>query len=101
VVELHVDHVIPVSLGGTNEPWNLVAACVPCNLGKANYAPAAGLVRRVRQEWVNYSSPRTRPVILCTHCGIPVILPEGEEAATQCASCMEARIDAYMMGANA
>ena len=31
---LHVDHVHPVSLGGTNHPDNLVTACIPCNLGK-------------------------------------------------------------------
>lgn len=33
-VALHVDHVIPRSLGGTNAMGNLVAACATCNLGK-------------------------------------------------------------------
>jgi hypothetical protein len=33
-VELHVDHVIPVAKGGSNELHNLVAACRDCNLGK-------------------------------------------------------------------
>lgn len=33
--ELHVDHVVPQSLGGTNDPSNLVTACVECNSGKA------------------------------------------------------------------
>lgn len=33
--QLHVDHVIPVSKGGTNDPDNLVASCEECNLGKA------------------------------------------------------------------
>lgn len=33
-VTLHVDHVIPVSEGGTNDIQNLVAACASCNLGK-------------------------------------------------------------------
>ena len=33
-VVLHVDHVIPVSRGGTNDPDNLVAACESCNSGK-------------------------------------------------------------------
>lgn len=32
---LHVDHVIPESKGGTDDPDNLVAACRDCNLGKA------------------------------------------------------------------
>lgn len=30
----HIDHVYPVSKGGTNDPSNLCVACVPCNLGK-------------------------------------------------------------------
>lgn len=33
-VQLHVDHVHPVSRGGTDDPLNLVAACVDCNMGK-------------------------------------------------------------------
>ena len=34
--ELHVDHVVPVSLGGTDTADNLVAACRQCNLGKGS-----------------------------------------------------------------
>jgi len=30
----HVDHVFPVSQGGTDDLENLVCACAPCNLGK-------------------------------------------------------------------
>ena len=30
----HVDHVIPLSRGGSNGPENLVIACPPCNLSK-------------------------------------------------------------------
>lgn len=33
-VVLHVDHVLPVSEGGTNDVGNLVTACADCNLGK-------------------------------------------------------------------
>lgn len=32
---LHVDHVVPVAEGGTNDALNLVASCQPCNSGKA------------------------------------------------------------------
>lgn len=38
-VKLHVDHVIPTTLGGTDDPTNLVAACAPCNTGKASTSP--------------------------------------------------------------
>ncbi len=33
-VKLEVDHRIPVSKGGTNDPDNLVTACFDCNRGK-------------------------------------------------------------------
>jgi len=32
--ELHIDHIHPVSKGGTNDPTNLQALCRDCNLGK-------------------------------------------------------------------
>ena len=35
-VVLHVDHITPVSAGGTNELTNLLTACVACNSGKAD-----------------------------------------------------------------
>lgn len=31
---LHVDHIGPVALGGTNDIDNLITACAECNLGK-------------------------------------------------------------------
>lgn len=33
-VELHVDHKIPISKGGSSELTNLITACAECNLGK-------------------------------------------------------------------
>lgn len=35
-VALHVDHVLPVVRGGTDEPDNLVTACPDCNHGKGS-----------------------------------------------------------------
>ena len=37
---LHIDHVVPLAQGGTNDPGNLVVACKDCNLGKATTAVA-------------------------------------------------------------
>lgn len=43
-VKLTVDHVIPVALGGSDEPNNLVTACEDCNGGKTSTAPDQTLV---------------------------------------------------------
>lgn len=34
--KLHVDHIIPVSIGGSDENENLQTLCQDCNLGKSN-----------------------------------------------------------------
>lgn len=49
-VPLTVDHVIPVALGGTNDPSNLVTACRDCNSGKAATPADAGLVADVDER---------------------------------------------------
>ncbi len=33
---MEVDHVIPISLGGSDDYYNLVTACFLCNRGKCN-----------------------------------------------------------------
>jgi len=49
-VALTVDHVVPVSLGGTDEPVNLVAACADCNGGKSSVPADAPLVEQVAED---------------------------------------------------
>lgn len=34
-VKLHVDHLTPVRIGGTNDAANLITSCEGCNLGKS------------------------------------------------------------------
>lgn len=46
-VVLTVDHVIPVTLGGGDEPNNLVTACQPCNAGKSSVPADASVVEDV------------------------------------------------------
>jgi hypothetical protein len=49
-VVLTIDHVLPVALGGTDDPTNLVAACKDCNAGKSSTAPDAELVADVAED---------------------------------------------------
>jgi Restriction endonuclease len=55
-VKLHIDHVTPVALGGTDTTDNLVAACVDCNLGKASTSPAAETVADVAQDAIRWAT---------------------------------------------
>ncbi len=49
-VKLQVDHVVPATLGGTDDPTNLVAACVDCNAGKSSVPADAPLVAEVAAD---------------------------------------------------
>lgn len=42
-VKLHIDHMEPSSLGGSDSDDNLVTACLHCNLGKSNLITIASL----------------------------------------------------------
>lgn len=44
---LTIDHVVPVSLGGADDPANLVAACRECNAGKSSIQPDSPLVQEL------------------------------------------------------
>ena len=53
--DLHVDHVIPSSKGGTDSDENLVCACGPCNVSKGGRTPS---------EWVK-NPARNAPRTIC------------------------------------
>jgi hypothetical protein len=55
-VPLRVDHVMPVALGGTDDPTNLVTACEPCNSGKTSSAPDAALVAGVSDDALRWAA---------------------------------------------
>lgn len=52
---LTVDHVMPVSLGGSDKPDNLVAACRDCNSGKASINPDSPIVAGVSDRAAAYA----------------------------------------------
>lgn len=53
--KLTVDHVVPVALGGTDEPSNLVTACDACNGGKTSSSPDAPLVAKVADDALRWA----------------------------------------------
>jgi len=52
---LTVDHVTPTALGGTDDPSNLVAACVDCNAGKTSTNPDGAVVAQVAEDAVRWA----------------------------------------------
>lgn len=57
-VRLTVDHVLATTLGGTDVPANLVAACADCNSGKSASTPDAVLVADVSEDVVRWARAR-------------------------------------------
>lgn len=55
VAPLTIDHVIPSTLGGTDDPSNLVAACDDCNSGKSATSPDAELVAEVADDALRWA----------------------------------------------
>lgn len=55
-VILTVDHVVPVALGGSDDPSNLVAACSDCNGGKSATPPDASLVADIASDALRWSA---------------------------------------------
>ncbi len=55
-VKLTVDHLVPVALGGGDDPGNLVAACKDCNVGKASSSPDAATVAQVTEEQLRWAA---------------------------------------------
>lgn len=100
-VELEVDHVVPRKHGGTDDPWNLVSACQPCNAGKLDSLPTPEMIERALSEYratIKAFDPHYR-VVICTICTHPVqreIEDEGDDP--QCDPCNDAISDAYMVG---
>jgi hypothetical protein len=48
--KLHIDHIVPISKGGTNDPTNLQILCEECNLKKGNRNTNTGVLRYIPWE---------------------------------------------------
>lgn len=51
---LTIDHVVAVSLGGTDVPSNLVAACYDCNAGKSSSSMTEGDVEAIDEDAIRW-----------------------------------------------
>jgi len=53
-IRLHIDHIVPISRGGTSDPDNLRVLCSACNQGRANIQTPTestkNLLARIRRE---------------------------------------------------
>jgi 5-methylcytosine-specific restriction endonuclease McrA len=54
-VKLTIDHVVPTTLGGDDDPSNLVAACADCNSGKSSSNPDAPIVANVAEDALRWA----------------------------------------------
>lgn len=68
---LTVDHVVPVTLGGTDDPSNLVAACKDCNAGKTSTTPDAPLVNQVSDDAIRWARAMTEAIRLRREAAAP------------------------------
>ena len=50
-VVLHVDHIFPVSKGGTNDEDNLQTLCRDCNLGKFNHTDLKATKEKIGERY--------------------------------------------------
>lgn len=70
-VVLEVDHIIPVSRGGQNNPDNLITSCFPCNRGKSDrqlgVVPEGLLERAERVNEMTEEAERAALSIVSAH----------------------------------
>lgn len=70
---LTIDHVVPRTLGGSDLPDNLAAACFDCNAGKSSSKPDDSLVAQVTEserDWQSAARPY-REAVLHTFGSLP------------------------------
>lgn len=76
--KLTVDHVVPVVLGGRDQPDNLVAACVDCNAGKSATPPSAPLIEDVRSDALRWA--QAQAVVQDARRNMAALREQGREA---------------------
>lgn len=62
--ELTVDHVVPTTLGGGDEPQNLVACCRDCNAGKSSMPADAPIVEAVADDELRWAEAMKKAAVI-------------------------------------
>ena len=59
-----IDHILPLALGGMNEPNNLQILCKPCHQSKTSQSdiPRIAKTKRLKARHLGAKSPSTRPI---------------------------------------
>ena len=59
-----IDHILPLALGGTNEPNNLQILCRPCHGAKTNQSdiPRIAKTKRLKARHLGARAPSIRPI---------------------------------------
>lgn len=59
-----IDHILPLALGGTNEPHNLQILCKPCHRAKTSHSdiPRIAKTKRLKAHHLGARAPSTRPI---------------------------------------
>lgn len=63
-VILHVDHIHPVSEGGTNDTINLITSCFDCNSGKSNRELSDDAVIKKRKAQLDELQSRREQIVM-------------------------------------
>lgn len=74
---LEVDHKIPVSEGGKDEPDNLVAACYACNRGKAGLNEMLNRQRKPKLYQADGLIQEYKPLLSDKICEVLMAAPKG------------------------
>ncbi|WP_030724066.1 HNH endonuclease [Streptomyces sp. NRRL F-2580] len=70
-VPLRVDHVVPVALGGSDIPDNLVTSCEPCNSGKSSATVDASVVANVADDALRWAEALKQAAQVLTEQDLP------------------------------
>ncbi len=84
--EYTMDHLFPLSRGGSSKRRNMVLACAPCNNLKADRMPTRQEVERARsRNWKFTTCPTTRVWITQTDLGWTIYsVPDGRVIGDGC-----------------